>query len=227
MARDSKMKMIVVGDSYATNYSPLSWTAIVDKYFNADTFNMAKPATSFYYSFNNLSLELERNNIYDVVIFVITSTDRLYHSEYILHGGFPQHFDGKPVSKAIKRSIESYYTYLYDVASNDIACKIYMHALTSLSLEYPNTKFIFIPAFNNINFRFKNGNCVITDKRLLDYSMLDVVAHQMEFLGKPIERNNHLTYRQNQTLAETIIKIIENYKFNEIEYKTLEGMEKL
>lgn len=221
------MKMLVVGDSYATNYSPLSWTAIIDKHFSADTFNMAKPATSFYYSFNNLSLELERNNIYDVVIFVITSTDRLYHSEYILHGGFPQHFDGKPVSKEIKRSLEFYYTYLYDNSSDAIASRIYSHALASVSLEYPNTKFIFIPAFNNDFFRLKSGNCVITSKRLLDYSMLDEKSHKLEFYGKPSERNNHLTFRQNQTLADNVINIIENYKFNEIEYKTLEGMEKL
>jgi hypothetical protein len=168
-----------------------------------------------------------KNNYYDAVIFAITSIDRLYHKKYILHGGFPQSYDGKPIPPEVIESLKSYYTHLYDPDLIPIGWMIACHAVVSVSLEYSKTKFIFLPAFNNELNNIKIGNCVITSKRLLDYSMLDKKAHKAEFLGKPIERNNHLTHKQNKTLATNVINFLENYNFGSIEYKTLEKMEEL
>ena len=97
------------------------------------------------------------------------------------------------------------------------------HALAQISLEFPNTKFIFIPAFTNFE-KIKKGNCVITSDELLYYSKLDEIGHNAEIRGEPNERPNHLTFRQNQTLSNYVINFINNYEFGIANYKSLDRL---
>lgn len=220
------MKILFVGDSYSTNYSDLSWPAIIEKHFNCKSKNLSRPASSLNYSFNSLILDLKSNS-YDVVVFTTTSSDRIYHSDMIIHSQFPQMNDGSQVSKDIKESIDLYYKNLYDQKNQDIHWKIFCRALLYLSLEYSNTKFIIVNAFEFFDY-FDKGNCVLIDDTLIQYSLLDKEGHRIETLGEmSIDRYNHLTIRQNQTLASHINKFIEEYKFGKITRKKLKGMDKL
>lgn len=219
------MKILILGDSYAENKHDLSWVNLIVQNYNAICTNFSRAASSFYYSFDSMVSQLSVKK-YDVVILVITSMDRFYHKDYILHRGYPQKNDGSPVPEIVKTSLESFYTHCYDMSSTYIAKKIAIHALSSVSLQYPNTKFIFISAFENETNLLKTGNCVLTTNRLLDYSMLDKIAHKKEFLGQEVEnRFNHLTVYQNKTLAKNITNFIDNFEYGIIQYKKLQGME--
>ena len=225
MGAVKQMKMLIIGDSYATNYSELAWPVIVENHFNCKADNYAKPASSLNFSYNILTNSLT-NNIYDVVIFVLTSADRLYHPKILIHGGFPQYHDGTPITKEVKQAIESYYTYLYDTADNELKRNIFGRSIVQLSLEYPFTKFIFVPAFDAIE-HVSVGNCVITNQRLIHYSMLDKKSHAAEVRGEIIERHNHLSFLQNKMLANYIIEFINDYKFGCVAYKILDRLEVL
>ena len=220
-----QMKMLIIGDSYATNYSELAWPVIVENHFNCKADNHAKPASSLNFSYNILTNSL-KNNTYDVVIFALTSADRLYHPKILIHGGFPQYHDGAPITKEIKKAIESYYMYLYDTTNNDLTRNIFGRSIAQLSLEYPFTKFIFVPAFDPIE-HVSVGNCVITNQRLIHYSMLDKKSHAAEVRGEIIERHNHLSFLQNKMLANYIIEFINDYKFGCVAYKILDRLEVL
>lgn len=216
------MKILIVGDSYATNYSEYSWTSLVEKHLNATVENHARPASSLNYSYLKLTASLSKDG-YDVIIFVLTSADRLYHRDMLIHGGFPQYNDGTPVTGDIKKAVKSYYAHIYDSENTPIINNIFCRALGQISLDYPNTKFIFVPAFaefEKINF----GNCVVTSSRLLDYSLLDKERHDAEVRGEIVDSPNHLTFFQNQTLANYIIEIIDNYKFGQVTYQSLDKL---
>lgn len=219
------MKMLIVGDSYSTNYSDLSWPAIVDKHFDCTSINLSRPASSLNYSYNLLTRELKTTH-YDVVIFALTSSDRLYHKDYLIHGGFPQHHDGTPVNDNIKKVIKDFYVHLYDIDNTHITWDIFCHGLASVSLEFPSTKFIFIPAFHEF-IKINIGNCVITNSRLLDFSMLDKIAHDAEYRGVPAVRNNHLSFKQNNSLANYVIDSIENYEYNCVKFLPLTDLKNI
>jgi hypothetical protein len=225
MGAIKKMKMLVVGDSYSTNYTVNSWTSLVEKHFNCTAENYARPASSLNYSYIKLTNCLQKR-YYDVVIFALTSADRLFHRDIIIHDGFPQYNDGSPVTKDIKQAIKEYYLHLYDPQNADIGNKVFCRAIGQLSLDYPNTKFIFIPAFHDFE-KINVGNCVVTSRRLMHYSMLDAEGHAAEVRGEIVEKNNHLTLLQNETLANYVIDFIVNYKFGCVTYKSLDKLEKL
>ena len=90
----------------------------------------------------------------------------------------------------------------------------------------PFTKFIFVPAFDPIE-HVSVGNCVITNQRLIHYSMLDKESQAAEVRGDPVERHNHLSFLQNKMLANYIIELINDYKFGCVTYKTLDRLEVL
>jgi len=219
----NKMKMLIIGDSYAVNFSELYWAAIIEKHFNCEVDNHALPGSSVPYSYKKLTHALKTNK-YNVVIVVLTSADRPYHGNMLIHGGFPQYNDGTPVSKEIQKAIQSYYVHLYDIENTSITHSMFCRALVELSLEHMQTKFIFLPAFDEFE-NVRLGNCVITNQRLLHYSMLDQEGHAAEVRGECVEKPNHLTFFQNQTLANYIITFINDYKFGRIVYKNIKNME--
>ena len=218
-----EMKLLIIGDSYAVNFSELYWTAIIEKQFDCEVENHALPASSVSYSYKKLTHALKKNK-YDVVIVALTSADRPYHRNMLIHGGFPQYNDGTPVSKEIQKAIQSYYVHLYDIENTVITHSMFCRALAQLSLEYMQTKFIFLPAFDEFE-KVRVGNCVITNQRLIHYSMLDQEGHAAEVRGECVEKPNHLTFFQNQTLANYIITFINDYIFGRIVYKNIKNME--
>jgi hypothetical protein len=220
------MNILFVGDSYSTNYSEFSWTSIVEKKYQSNAVNLSKPASSLNYSYKILDNEL-KNSKYDVIIFTITSADRIYHSKFLIHDRFPQNNDSSPVSEEIKKSIDLYYKNLHDRENRDIQWNIFCRGILHLTMEHPKTKFIFVNAFEIFNY-YGRGNCVITEDPLIQFSLLDRVGHHAETLGKiPKDRYNHLTIFQNQTLASYIIKFIDGYIFGKISRKKLKDMDKL
>jgi hypothetical protein len=216
------MNILVVGDSYAEHHPGLGWTSLVEKHFNCNVDNYAKPGSSINYAYSVLTDRLKTVK-YDVVIFVLTSGNRIYHRNMFIHAGYMKYNNGDPVSDDIKKAVKNYYLHLYDEANTPIMEHMACHALTSISLEHPDTKFIFIPAFEEFK-KINNGNCVITKKRLIHYSMLDKKNHTAEVRGKLVERINHLSFRQNKTLSDYVISFINDYKFGEVTYKSLDKL---
>lgn len=220
-----QMRMLIVGDSYATNYSTLSWTSIVENHFNCTAINHGRPNSSLNYSYEKLTNSLI-NEVYDVVIFALTHAERLYHRDMLITGGFPQYNNGTPVTENIKQAINDYYLHLYDPQNIIISNNIFCRAISQLSLDYPTTKFIFIPAFTEFE-KVNVGNCIVTSKKLMHYSMLDAEGHALEVQGKLSKKHNHLTILQNKTLANYIIDFINNYEFGCVTYKSLDQLEVL
>lgn len=220
-----QMKMLIIGDSYATTYSELGWGSLIKNHLKCHVDNRSLPGTGIIYSYNQLTNALKYND-YDVVIVVITSADRPYHRNILIHGGFPKYNDGTPVSDEIKQAIKSYYLHLYDNENSQITNSMFCRSLAQISLERPNTKFIFLPAFDQFE-KLEKGNYVVTGPRLLHYSMLDKESHDAEVRGELVEKLNHLTFLQNETLTNYIIEFINNYKFGCMTHKTLERLEVL
>ena len=222
------MKILVCGDSYATDHEHYSWLKLVENYFNCrdTTTNFARAGSSVNYSYKRLKHSLDTDG-YDVVIFVLTSADRQYHRDMMIHGGFPQHNDGTLVSNKLKEAIKSYYLHLYDSENTSLWHSMACHALAQISLEFPNTKFIFIPAFKDFE-NITKGNCVITSNELSYYTQLDKKSYAMELRGEPCDvRANHLSSRQNETLSNYVINFIDNYEFGVVNYKSLDKLKTL
>lgn len=218
------MKILFLGDSFSTNYSEFSWPSIVSKHFKCKDKNLSVPASSLNFSYRELISSLITEK-FDVVIFTMSHPDRLYHKDMLIHPNFPQTLNGEVITGKTRKIIDRYYSTLHDFTNSKLSFSILCRCLAQISLEYPKTKFILISGFDRIE-KMSVGNCVVIKDSLLPYAGLDKEAHQIECNGGFVkDRHNHLTIRQNQTLADQIIKFIENYKFNCIEEKKLYNME--
>jgi hypothetical protein len=81
------MKILFLGDSYSVNYE--GWPSRVVNILNAKAVNHSRAASSLNYMFTKLDHAL-KYEFYDIVIATITSGDRVFHSDKIIHAGFPQ-----------------------------------------------------------------------------------------------------------------------------------------
>jgi len=66
----------IFGDSFAHNYTPLSWCNILETAYSLQIKNHGYGCTSTFWSYRNL---LKAIDDVDVVIFVVTAATRLYH----------------------------------------------------------------------------------------------------------------------------------------------------
>ena len=204
------MKILFLGDSYSVNHE--GWPSRVVNILNAKAVNHSRAASSLNYMFTKLDHAL-KYEFYDIVIATITSGDRVFHSDKIIHAGFPQYNDGTPITGKERKAIDLFYTYLWDSQNGCINEQIFQLAMTTISLLHPKTKFIFLPAFSEWKSS-SVGNYVYTHPRLIDISFLDSESQRMEAEGLPTTRLNHLTKKQNNDLADQIITMINQYNFN-------------
>lgn len=219
---------LFLGDGFSTDYTADSWPCVLTDLMGWQAVNLSKPCSSFSYSFLELDRLLRKKRQYHTVIFTVTSMDRLYHSQLILHQGFPGSRDGSPVSPRVIDSLNSYYDTLYDPKWTRLGWIMAQHALASLSLEYPYIKFVIIPAFNSERDNIvTKGNMAVLGPRLLDFSMLDRVSHQKEHQGLQTDRHCHLSLRQNHCLALQIKQVLEKYSPCRVDYVRLENMDQL
>lgn len=206
------MKILFLGDSYSEAHN--GWPSKVSESLNAESANFSRGASSLNYLFTKLDYEL-KNNFYDVVICTITSGDRLFHRDKLIHGGFPQYHDGTPLVDREKEAIKLFYTYLWDSQNGLINEQVFQLAMSAISLLHTDTKFIFLPAFGSWE-HVPVGNYAYTNPRLAEFSELDTRSQQLEFNGKPSTRLNHLTLQQNNDLANCIVDMIKQYDFNTV-----------
>lgn len=225
------MKMLILGDSYSENAHADSWPGLLETRYTVE--NCSKAGTGILYSLNMLMEKMAYSH-YDCVIFVISQPSRHYHPEIIMHGAGSKYYNGDPVDENLDRCIKDYYTLLSNTDNDDLMMLLLSKAMTSITLDYPGTKFILLTAFglfHNSRFKIRNrlrGNFCVNMRPLIKYSMLDKTSHRKETKGKRVKgRHCHLTIKQNKTLFEIIQTAIEEYQFNKMTYLTLDGMEEL
>ena len=102
-----------------------------------------------------------------------------------------------------------YYTYIHSDKAAQIKLIMFHNALAAFTLQYPKTKFIILPCFESVMY-IPVGNCATTGPRLMNFAEMETELMAKETRGELTDRDNHLTRLQNQTLAETIIDIIDN-----------------
>jgi len=206
------MKILFLGDSFSCNQE--GWPSRIANTLNAQSTNHSRAGSSLNYMFQKLDHAL-KYEFFDVVIATITSGDRIFHRDKIIHGGFPQYNDGTPMVGREREAVDLFYTYLWDDQNNFINDQLFQLAMTSISLMHPKTKFIFLPAFSE--WKSMNvGNYAYTYLRLLEFSFLDSESQRMEVAGLPTARLNHFTKKQNDDLADQIVTIINQYNFNSV-----------
>lgn len=219
---------LFLGDGFSTDYTAASWPCVLTSMMGWHSVNHSRPCTSFSWSFLLLHQLLSESMDYHTVIFTVTSMDRLYHTDLILHRGFPTKWDGTSMDSQVVEALDRYYHCLYDPKWATLGWIMAQHALASLSLQYPDLRFVIIPAFNSeINRGIPRANMVVMGPRLMDFSMLDHRSHQREQQGLETDRHCHLTVRQNQCLAVQIAQVLADYQPSTVNYVRLQNMHQL
>ena len=204
------MKILFLGDSYSSNDS--GWPSQVAQALSATAINHSLAGSSLNYMFTKLDSELN-DKFYDIVIVTITSGDRLFHSDKLIVPGSSRYNDGTPIVGKERKAIDFFYTHVWDLRNGNITGQLFQLAMSTFSLVYPKTKFVFLPAFSDWE-NHSIGNYVYTYPRLLYASQLDTKSQKMEQEGLITNRLNHLSENQNTDLADQMVAMINQYNFN-------------
>ena len=209
------MKILFVGDSFSNSESDniLGYPAILAKKLNAEMTNHSRACSSLNYMFLKLEHALQTEN-YDVVVATVTSGIRMHHRDILIHSGFPQYNDGTLLTGIEKEAVKLFYEYLWDDDNTIIIEKLFQYAMSTLTLKYPNTKFIFLPCFNEWVSDIPAGNYAFIYPNLMLAALEDKESQKKEVAGINANRLNHMTFDQNIKLAEQLFSIINNYTFN-------------
>ena len=226
------MKIAIYGDSWASEglnepHNYLGWPEIITNQPGYEVTNFAVPGSSLYYSYKEF---LKNHKNYDVNIFLITLSGRLYiksipefrenntskHIPNLLNvinrkKQLPnEHLDPVIENQIIKiyDAVEKYFTYIQDKDHDELVDRALLHHARSMS---NNT--IFIHCFRGSD----------------EFSLIHVYEMENESMGadekyfsKGIQMNTeidgkllidaricHMTKRNNELFAEKLIKSIE------------------
>jgi hypothetical protein len=226
------MKIAIYGDSWGSlglnePRSYLGWPEILANQPGVEVTNFSVVASSLYYSYKEF---IKNHKFYDINIFLITSIGRMYVNTMPEYFDLAKHVSGLAnvlerkesikkithLSKSTKEQIEKinealelYYVYLQDDEQDSDVDNALLHHAKSIT-----TNTIFIPCFKQPD-----------QPSLLDiYEMEDRITGASEkYFSKGIYMNSivdgkclrdvricHLTKRNNEILAEKILKAINN-----------------
>ena len=224
------MKIAIYGDSWGSlglnlPHSYLGWPEILANQPSIEVTNFSITASSLYYSYKEF---IKNHKFYDINIFLITSTGRMYVNTMPEYYDLAKHVSGlsnvlerkevlkkiiyldKPIKEQIEKinnALELYYVYLQDYElDSDVDNALLYHA-KSLT-----TNTIFIPCFKQPNqpslldiYEMENRVTGATEKYFLQGIEINSIV------GDKCLRDNricHLTKRNNEILAEKIINAI-------------------
>jgi hypothetical protein len=226
------MKIAIYGDSWASEFlnephDYSGWPEILANQSGYEVTNFAVPGSSLYFSYKEFS---ENHKKYDVNIFLITDYGRLYvksipeysrnktskHIPNLLNViNRKKQLPNDPLDPVIKNrvmkiydTLENYYTYIQDDDRDELIDQALVHHAKSIS-----TNTIFIPCFRGyeefslINvFEMENDSMGANEK----YFSKNIHVNT-EIDGKLLidVRVCHMTKRNNELLAEKLIKSIE------------------
>lgn len=201
-------RVAVFGDSFSNGED--GWPGYVTRHYKSPYMNYSLAASSMEFTFFNLESFLKADHA-DIILITITASDRYYHPQFLIRSSDCMTLDHRPASNYIQRAAKEYYSSLWTIRNSEIKEIIMLHAFSSLTAHYPNTKFVFLPCFQHYE-QNSVGNYVLMGPRLMNFSqMADEYEKEMREKGEYVGRNNHLTKNQNDDLTEQIIDAVENH----------------
>jgi hypothetical protein len=218
------MKIAGFGDSFITpNELPYSYTNIIAGYFNTTFEHYGKEGSGAWDAYFQLEQYLKDNPAADVILFVWSSSARLYHpkiSNICYNTALANPIEPtSPAFKPIMDAAKTYYEHLHVPIKADMEhyC-LYYWIDTVLVPKYPNTKFIHMRSFPNnscdfgkpkdMEYLYEFTTAVEIRPALIHLSYLD---EWPEDLSKET-RCHHMTPKMHKVLADNIIHTIEDYK---------------
>lgn len=212
------MKIAVFGDSFS------AWDEkephlngyikqIVDHY-NAECINESLSGSSLMFSLEKI-FRLFKTETPDVVIFTCTAVGRLYFAGdfYCSNDRKVIGFQKKPALPIIQQAADLYYRHIWSGNRENIEWNMFAQTIANFTLEYPNTKFILLPCFDNFLLT-RYGNYMVMNSYLFIYSKIDTKELNLEITGQGGNRLHHLSYSQNTDLKNILINVIDNYSLN-------------
>jgi hypothetical protein len=201
------MKIVYFGDSFSVDKE--GYPGMVCDHYGAEYANYSKAGSGLDFCYLMLMDYFERNPAPDVAIVTITSNDRIYHDDHTIMISGVSTYDQKPAPRVLQKAARDYYANIHSNMSAYIKSMMFYNALAAFTLQHPTTRFIILPCFEHFPHT-RIGNYVKTGPRLMNFSEMELDLMAREVGGKRTNRNNHLTHTQNETLAATIIDIIDN-----------------
>lgn len=224
------MKIAIYGDSWGSlgldqPHSYLSWPEILSNQPGTEVTNFSVIGSSLYYSYKEF---IKNHKFYDINIFLITSTGRMYVNSMPEYYDLAKHVSGLAnvlerkeftkkltyIDKSIKEQIEKlnealelYYVYLHNDEQDSDVYNALLHHAKSIT-----TNTIFIPCFKQPNqsslldiYEMENRVIGASEKYFLKGIEMNSIVD-----GKRLRDNRicHLTKRNNEILAEKIINAI-------------------
>jgi len=187
-------RIAIFGDSFSdptwadNDYS--SWVDLLCQDYNIT--NFSKSGTSLWWSYN----QLNENPNYDLSIFVVTASSRIYFEPMDIHININQ--SNWPTFKNVNLG-EAYYRYMFSQKREDDFHQLMVNDLMSRS------NVLVIPAFEDSIQNIKGSMCVFSDMEELYF-----------FNGKKVNaqehRKCHLTKENNEVVYENVKNAIVNNK---------------
>jgi hypothetical protein len=206
------MKIAFFGDSFSSNTE--GYPGMLCKHYGAEYENRSLAGSGLDYCYLMLMDYFEKNPPPDVAVITVSSGDRLYHDDHVIVLSGVSTYDQQPAYPELQKAAIEYYSHIHSNMSVHIKSSMFCNALVAFTLQYPSTKFIILPCFRPFPWTYI-GNYVSTGPRLMNFAEMEADLMAKEVNGELTNRNNHLTLKQNITLALTIIDIIDNkYVYN-------------
>ena len=206
------MKITFFGDSFSADVG--GYPGILCEHYGAEYANLSLAGSGLDHCYMMLMDYFKKNPAPDVAIITVTSSDRIYHGDYVIKASGVSTYNQHPAPSAIRHAAKYYYTYIHSDMAAHIKLSMFYNALAAFTLQHLSTKFIILPCFDP-NPWTNIGNYISTGPRLMNFAEMESDLMSKEVRGEVTTRNNHLTLTQNITLASTLIDIIDNkYVYN-------------
>ena len=166
-----------------------------------------------------ISLLRTRDTLGDIVCITISSPDRIYHPDYLIHPTLtskshtliPKKHTVE-FSDEIETAIKYYFAYLENDTNRSVRYECQFNWLLSFTNKFPNTKFVLLPCFESTNIIVDNYNSIITNPKLIDIWLKN---------KRGVPDVNHMTLLQNKQLADQLYELLINYDSNKSKIKDI------
>jgi hypothetical protein len=200
----------IFGDSFADPIGKVGWPNLLKSKYFYNVKNYAKVCTTAFWSYCNLVSEI---NDIDVIIFVLTDQNRLYHADDRYHGVCTLYTIQEqlnnvallPSDRMVFEAAKQYHIHLSDDKFNNFVHDQLVKEITALAKQH-NKPLIIIPAFQHTT-QYQN----IFEISLFDITLNEIFTNFGDRNYRPEDghtRPNHLSKENNEILALKINELI-------------------
>ena len=196
---------------YGDSFSAVThgWPSMLATRLSQEVSNHSITASSIT---ETISLLRDKDSFGDIVCVTVSSPDRIYHPDYLIHTSLGSNKPSlihrgltNPANSELQTAIKYYYAYLENDVNRIVRYECQFNWLLNLTNKHPNTKFVLIPCFENSNILYEQFNAIITSPLLIDVWKIN---------NRNIPDINHMTMKQNKQFADQLYELLLDYDSN-------------